>query len=492
MSKSKKLKILMAAAEVSPLAKVGGLADVVGSIAPALQKLKTDTRIIMPLYGSIDKKSFSLKKTHSNIKVPSGRVMINVNIWEAILPKSKVKIYFIDAPQYFDQKEVYLKTNNSERFLFFSYAILFILPIINFEPDIIHCHDSHTALIPDIIKTNNLEYIKNLKTLYTIHNFRYQGKTRPTVLSTGNLNADLLKSLSIDIKDGDVNFMVQGVLNADLINTVSPSYAKEIVSSAYGAGLEKIIKRRKNDLFGILNGIDTDFFNPAKDKYIYKKYNINTINKKQDNKVALQKELGLPINKNKAVVALISRFAWQKGIDLFTDEFLTLDCQFVFLGTGSREYEQHIQKLAKKYPKNISANIKFNVELAQKIYASSDIFLMPSRFEPCGLGQMISMRYGTVPVVRETGGLKDSVKSLNIKKGKNRIYRFSKPVTATGFSFKKIDEKEFFEALKSALYVYYNHPESWRHIQKNCMKKDFSWKSSAKEYLQLYKKILKK
>ena len=466
-----KPKILMVSAEVAPFAKVGGLADVAGSLPIALKKRGCNIRVAMPLYGSIDKKKYKLKKIYSDLEVPSGIMMIKVNIWQTILPNSKVIIYFIDAPEYFKYKEVYAIGDNSERFLFFSLAVLYSLCVIKFKPDIIHCHDSHTALIPDILKITNLQYLKNIKTLYTIHNFKYQGKANPIVLSTGNLTVKSLKVLSKDAQDGDINFMVQGVLSANLVNTVSKTYAKEITTSFYGAGLEKVIRKRKKDLFGIENGIDVNFFNPIKDKFIKQKYSIKTLNKKQENKIALQKELKLPQDKNIPLVGFVSRLAWQKGIELITNRFSRFNCQFVFLGTGQKEYEDQLSTLAKKYPNQFSANIKFNVELAQQIYASSDIFLMPSRYEPCGLGQMIAMRYGTIPVVRATGGLADTVDDK------------------TGFSFNKFSKQEFFNTLKQALDVYYDNPKKWRKMQEYCMKKDFSWNKSAKEYIKLYKKL---
>jgi len=466
-----KPKILMVSAEVAPFAKVGGLADVAGSLPIALKKRGCNIRVAMPLYGSIDKKKYKLKKIYSDLEVPSGMMMIKVNIWQTILPNSKVIIYFIDAPEYFKYKEIYASGDNSERFLFFSLATLYSLGVIKFKPDIIHCHDSHTALIPDILKITNLQYLKNIKTLYTIHNFKYQGKANPIVLSTGNLTVESLKVLSKDAQDGDINFMVQGVLSADLVNTVSKTYAKEIATSFYGAGLEKIIRKRKKDLFGIENGIDVNFFNPVKDKFIKQKYSIKTLNKKQENKIALQKKLKLPQDKNIPLVGFVSRLAWQKGIELITNRFSRFNCQFVFLGTGQKEYEDQLLALAKKYPNQFSTNIKFNVELAQQIYASSDIFLMPSRYEPCGLGQMIAMRYGTIPVVRATGGLADTVDDK------------------TGFSFNKFSKQEFFNTLKQALDVYYDNPKKWYKMQENCMKKDFSWNKSAKEYIKLYKKL---
>ena len=468
-----KIKALMVSAEASPFIKVGGLADVVGSLPPALKRLGCNVKLVLPLYKSISRKEYGLKKIYSNLEVPSGKKFSMVNVWQAAKKKGQVDIYFIEAQDFFKDKKVYAG-NNSEKFLFFSLASLYILPIIKFEPDLVHCHDSHVALIPDIIKASNIEFIKKLKTLYTIHNFRYQGITSELVLSTGNLSKNSLKSLTDDAKNGDINFMVQGVLNADIINTVSKTYAKEISTSVYGAGLEKIIAKRKDDLYGIVNGIDVDFFNPKKDKYLIKNYSPKTLKQKSRNKLYLQNKLGLEQDKNKVVVALVSRLYWQKGLDFFTDKFGDLDCQFVFLGTGAKEYEGHVKSFAKKFPKKVSANITFNMELAQQIYAGADIFLMPSRFEPCGLGQMIAMRYGTVPVVRKTGGLSDTVN------------------TKLGFSFKEAKPESFFRALKKAINTYYNNPEKWNEIMINGMKKDFSWDKSAKDYIKLYKKIIKK
>ncbi|MFC1678255.1 glycogen synthase, partial [Patescibacteria group bacterium] len=412
----KKIKVLMASAEIAPFAKVGGLADVVGSLPPALKKLDVDVRLIMPLYGSVDTKKYKLKKVYSDLEIPSGLVMIRVNIWQANLPGSTIPVYFIDAPEYFKYKSIYTPGSNAERYLFFSLALLYVLPIIKFQPDIIHCHDFHTALIPDIIKTSKLEYLRNLKTLYTIHNLNYQGKSELSVLSTGNLPADSLNSLTKDAQDGDINFMAQGILNADIINTVSKTYAKEITTSFHGAGLDKIIKKRKSDLFGVLNGIDIKFFNPKTDKYIKTNYSLSTLKNKQKNKLALQKLFGFWRDDNVPLISIISRLVWQKGLELIDEELIKLDAQFVFLGTGQKQYERQLKILARKYPMKVSAQIQFDIKLAQQIYAGSDIFLMPSRFEPCGLGQMIAMRYGTVPVVRATGGLADTVNtSLGLK-----------------------------------------------------------------------------
>ncbi len=462
----------MAAAEASPFAKVGGLADVVGSLPPALLRAGIDIRVVLPLYKTINRARFGLHKIYKNLEVPSGMVMIKINVWQGYFPETNVRAYFIEAPEYFNYNKVYVSGDNSERFLFFSLAALYMLGVLSWRPNIVHCQDNHVALIPDIIKTSNLGFLQGIKTLFTIHNFNYQGIADIDVLSTGNLHKNSLKSLTVDARDGDINFMVQGVLNADIINTVSKTYAKEITTSAFGAHLEKVIRKRRRDLYGIINGIDTNLFNPATDKHIIRKYNIKNINKKIENKTILQKIAGLPQDKNKAVIGMVSRLVWQKGIDLITERFSKLDCQFVFLGTGKLEYETHLKKLAKKYPDKFSVNIDFDLDFAQKIYAGADMFLMPSRFEPCGLGQMIAMRYGTIPIVRVTGGLKDTVDQK------------------TGFSFKNVSKREFFNAINTALDIYYHQPKKWRRMMKNCLKRDFSWEKSAHEYLRLYKKIL--
>lgn len=464
----------MMSAEVSPFVKVGGLADVVGSLPKALKKSDCDVRVIMPLYDAIDRKKYKLKKTHENIEVPSGMDLESVNIWEAKLPKSTVKVYFIENEKYISGKSVYNGKKDSEKFLFFSYAALFVTPALKFIPDVVHCHDSHTAMVPDILKVTNYEFLQNIKTVYTIHNFRYQGKTDEDVLNTGNLKKSSLKALQIDAIDGDINYTVQGVLSADIVNTVSQKYSHEILTKYYGEHLDNIIRKRKTDLYGIVNGIDIDFFDPTRDKFIFKKYSVKSLNKKQENKTKLQNKLGLPVDASIPMVGMVTRLAGQKGLELFTEKFANLKCQFVFLGTGQPEYEKMLAKMSQKYPTKISANIMFDVGLAQQIYAASDMFLMPSRFEPCGLGQMIAMRYGAITIARATGGLDDTIDEK------------------TGFKFEKMSSVDFYNKLKEAIDVYYTNPQKWRKLQENCMNKDFSWDKSAKEYMKLYQKALKK
>jgi len=467
-----KIKVLMLASEASPFVKVGGLADVVGSLPQALSELDVNIRLVLPLYGLINKKEHNLSLLISKKIIESGGKKTSIKVWQKKI-NNKLSIYFIDAPKYFKSKEVY-SGKNSEKFLFFSLASLAILSDIDFIPDVLHCHDFHTALAIDIVKAGNFDFLKNVKTLYTIHNLNYQGKNDVDILKTGNLNVKSTKILSRDAQNGDINFMVQGILSADLVNTVSKTYAKEITTSFYGAKLERIIRKRKNDLYGVVNGIDDKFFNPKTDKSIYKKYDYKTLKNKIFNKTSLQKELGLEINPKKAMIGIISRLVWQKGLDLILEEFATLDCQFVILGTGQKEYEKNLSRLAKKYPKNFSVILKFDLNLAQNIYAASDIFAMPSRFEPCGLGQLIAMRYGAVPLVRKTGGLADTVNNKN------------------GFVFNDADAESFKASIDKALKMYYSDKSVlWKNKQIAGMTADFSWQVSAKKYLTLYKKLCK-
>lgn len=462
-----KLKILIAAAEVTPIAKVGGLGDVIGALPKALAKLNLDARVIIPFYGAIDRSKYKIKLIKPNIKIgeasinprPAGshprHSSVGVNLWQTNLPNSAVPVYLIEH-NFFDGQEIYSTAladdpADIKKYLFFSRAILASLKVLDFKPDLIHLNDWHTAAVAEMLKTDyqNDEFFKQTKTLYTIHNLANQGPA------------------------GSKNYMAEGILNSDIISTVSPTYSREILTKEYGAGLENILLKRKKRLYGILNGIDTDFFNPQTDKLIELNYSADTLKKKTVNKTALQGQLGLPQDKNIALVGLVTRFVWQKGVELITEEFSKLSCQFVFLGAGEKRYEDGLLNLAKKYPDKFKIIIKFDEKLAHEIYAGSDIFLVPSRFEPCGLTQMIAMRYGGAPVARATGGLKDTVNSK------------------VGFTFKKFDSTEFYKTLKRALAIYYHQPKIWRQLLINGMKQDFSWTKSAKEYLKLYKKLLK-
>jgi len=471
----------MLAAEITPIAKVGGLGDVAGSLPQALYQLGADIRLCLPFYGSIDTKKYKVKKVAGEITIAINGKKNQASVWQTFLPGTRIPVYLIKNI-FFDCQEIYRgckimknnryvdDANDLERFSFFMQASLEAVKKIGFKPDIIHLNDWHTALVPQLIKSpENKIFFKNTKTIYTIHNLANQGITKENILKFANLDSGspLIKT---DSENGDINFMVQGILGADAVTTVSPTYAKEIMTAQTGAGLEKILKMRGNDLYGILNGVDTVFFNPLKDKLIKQNYSLKTLDKKVANKLFLQKKLGLPENKDIPMVGFIARFVWQKGIDLINGTFSGLKCQFVFLGTGDKKYEDSLKALAKKYPSQFSAQIKFDARLAQEIYAGSDIFIIPSRFEPCGLTQMIAMRYGAVPVVRSTGGLADTVDE------------------SVGFVFKKFTSRALYVAIKKAVDGHRNK-KKWRAMQVRGMKKNFSWESSAKKYLDIYKKL---
>jgi len=466
------LKILFVASECTPIAKVGGLGDVIGALPKALTELGLDVRIVIPKYRIIDENKYNFKLIASKIKKKEEFI----NIYQGFLPDSKVPVYLLENEKYFGENGVYSHISSFdgiERFLFFSETILDIFSYIKWFPQIIHCHDWETAIIPLLLK---LKGEKKIRTLLTIHNLAIQGKwNSQDVFRFLNLKRSGIETLQFRDKDKDFNILQQGILNADLLNTVSSTYRKEIITKKYGKGLEIFLRQRKNSLLGILNGIDFVRFNPETDLDIKENYSLINFEKKNRNKIELQKIFKLPEKKNALLFSFIGRLDPQKGIDLvikIMPNLVKSDCQLVILGKGGEEYEKELQELAKKYPKNISVYIKFDPVLAQKIYAGSDIFLMPSKFEPCGLGQMIAMRYGAIPIVRETGGLADTV-----------IQR------KTGFLFKQYNSRALLKIINEALKVYKNKKE-WLKIIKRAMKENFSWKMSAKEYLSLYKKLL--
>jgi starch synthase len=473
--KTKNLKVLFAASECTPIAKVGGLGDVIGSLPKALKKLGVDVRIVIPEYKIVKTKrhKFSLKAT--KVKVKNSQI----NVFQGFLPESRVILYLLEKEQYFAENGIYFEKSafvssfkEIQRFLFFSLAVLETFQNINWRPDILHCHDWHTAIIAPLLKSKNWK-IKP-KTLLTIHNLANQGKWRTSnVLRFLSLEGNEINSIEGKDERKKLNILAQGILNADLLNTVSPTYAKEILTKKYGEGLEKILLKRKKDLHGILNGIDQERFNPREDSNIKTNYSVRSLIKKKENKVALQGVFNLP-GRDVPLFGFISRLTYQKGVDLIEKIIPWLvnsESQLVILGTGEKKYEETLSRLTKKYPYNISARIKFDPVLAQKIYAGSDFFLMPSRFEPCGLGQLISQRYGTIPIVRETGGLSDTVEEQK-----------------TGFLFKRYKLGSFWKAVKRALNIY-RDKKKLELMQKRTMKKDFSWKNSAKEYLKLYNKL---
>jgi len=459
-----RLKVLFAASEVVPFAKTGGLADVAGSLPIALEEMGVDVRVIMPKYASM------------KVKGEEARI------------GKDTKVYFVGNDDYYNRKELYGDKygdyhDNLERFAYFSREILERCKREDFKPDIINCNDWQTALVPVYLNTiyKYDPFFADTKVLFTIHNMAYQG-IFPTD-EYKNIGLDWVL-FSIDYFEfyGKVNLMKAGLVYSDAISTVSPTYAKEILTKEYGCGLEGVLKVREKDLYGILNGLDHNAWDPAADTRIFKKYSIDTAGDKVINKEKLQQELGLKVDPAIPMIGMISRLADQKGLDILAkiiEGLLNLKLQFVLLGTGDNKYHILFEKMAKTHKKNASVNLRFDVGLAQKIYAASDIFLIPSRYEPCGLGQMISFRYGTIPVVRETGGLKDSVVDYD-------------PETkcGSGFTFVEYRSENLSLAIKRALALY-NNRDAWASLVRKVMALDFSWEASAKEYVKLYEQITK-
>jgi starch synthase len=474
------LNILIAATEAVPFAKSGGLADVVGALPKALIKNGVDARVIMPKYKIIPEKFKSNITLRKKIMVRVGWREQYCGIEECVF--EGVTYYFIDNEYYFGRERLYSFGDEAEMFTFFSRAVLETLPHIDFVPNIIHCNDWQTGMIPVFLEINykQFEYYKNINTMFTIHNLQYQGifpfniMTDVLCLETKYFTSDKLEYY------GNVNFLKGGIVYSKLITTVSPTYAREIQNSYFGEGLHELLQARSNDLFGILNGVDYEIYNPETDKSIFKNYTKSSLYNKNENKVMLQRELGLQENIEIPMIGIISRLVAQKGFDLITwiiEELLKEEIQIVILGTGDDDYEEFFKKLATKYPDKVSVNIKFSQELSHKIYAGSDLFLMPSRFEPCGLSQIISMKYGTVPIVRETGGLEDTVKSYNQYSEKGN-----------GFSFANYNAHEMLFTIKKALEYYKNKP-IWEKITASGMECDYSWDNSSQKYIELYKKI---
>lgn len=496
---NKKIKILFLSAEIAPLAKAGGLGDVAGALPKELAILGGQIVMCLPFYDLIDKEKFKITKSIDCLKIKVERRQEKISVWLTYLPGTKIPVYLIKHP-FYSSRDIYnsprlvlgqkytRQMDDLKRFTFYTIASLAIARTINFKPDIIHANDWHTALTGNIIKDQPDNYFSKTKTVFTIHNLANQGITDQQIIAYAGLDKKNI-NLQNDLKDGNINFMVQGILNSDIVTTVSPNYAKEILTPYKGAGLDNVLQSRKKDLHGIINGIDENFYNPQTDDLIAQKYSPkNFIANKLLNKLALQKKFNFKADKKIIVIGLVSRFVNQKGINIIIEmiennfRFLRGKCQFILLGSGQIEYENKIKELESKYPDLIKAEIGFDENLAHLIYAGADIFLMPSKFEPCGLGQLIAMRYGALPLVRQTGGLMDTVKRLKIENKNNN---------ATGFLFRRFENKKLFHSLKIAINLFHKHPEIWQKMQANGMKQDFSWNKSAKKYFDLYLKLLK-
>ncbi len=484
------MKVFYLASEIYPFAKTGGLADVAGTLPVSLKKLGVDIILAMPFYNSFVSKH---EPEDTGIVID---VEFNGEVFKTQILKKEhrgVTTYFIRNDRYFDRDYLYGTPegdypDNPLRFGFFSMAALKLLERLDFKPGIIHLNDWQTALVPVYLKNTDLfPYLADSKTILTIHNLAYQGTFPPDVLRSLMLPESLFTMEALEFY-GKVNFLKGGILFSDVITTVSPTYAREIQTSEFGYGLEGVLYKRREHLYGILNGIDYDVWNPETDEYIYYNYSYGDFHyKKILNKTRLQEDMGLPAGSEFPLIGIVSRLAAQKGFDLLADamnELSRLDLQMVILGTGDKVYQDLLVDFGTKFPDKFAVRIGFDPVLARRIYAGSDMFLMPSRYEPCGLGQMIAMRYGSIPVVRKTGGLADTVEDFTYEKlkrdpGKRKGY---------GFSFGTYTHAHLIDAIKRALKVFKDQ-ETWQQLVKIAMTRDFSWKSSAKEYVELYERV---
>jgi len=478
------MNILFATSEVYPLIKTGGLADVSGSLPRALLQLKQDVRVILPAYQSVIEKISSPKKV-----AECRHYGYDIELFQTLLPGTRVKVLLVSCPSLFDRPgNPYLNAigeewqDNPLRFALFNQVIVDVaLNRLAFDwpVDLVHCNDWQTGLTPALLE----QFEQRPATIFTIHNLAYQGLYAKQVFFDLGLPSQLWTMHGLEFHDL-FSFIKGGLTFADKINTVSPSYAEEIQTEEYGYGLEDLLHFRSGHLSGILNGIDTDVWNPGTDPYLHAHFNRRSLDKKRQNKLHLQQQLSLPLADNIAVAGLISRLVEQKGIDLILDampELIKQPLQLVFLGSGQQHYEQQLMEWAHAYPDKIAVYIGYDEALSHQIEAGCDLFLMPSLFEPCGLNQFYSLRYGTIPVVTAVGGLADSV---------NDYHAQDSTQPASGFVLPERTSASLFETLERALQVF-RQPRDWQQLQLNAMSLDHSWKNSAAQYLQLYQQTLK-
>lgn len=475
-------KILFVTSEAHPFIKTGGLADVSGSLPKALAELGQDVKIIMPYYQAIT--TFTDVQYRGSLRIDNR----NVNILETWMPGSLVAVWLVDCPEFFGQPgNPYVNAqgfpwpNNAERFALFCRIAVEVATDragLSWRADIVHCNDWQSGLVPALL---SLE-AHPPASIFTIHNLAYQGLFPADTITSLNLPGQLWQHHGLEFHDM-LSFIKGGLVYANHITTVSPTYALEIQTPEFGYGLEGLLQHRRNELTGIINGIDLELWNPETDSYIPHHFSVNNLEGKQGNKTALQNRLSLPVNNNIPLIGLIGRLVEQKGIDLILDclpEILAMPVQFALLGSGDKDFEQRLQELVQRYPGKIAVTLGYDESLAHLIEAGADIFLMPSRFEPCGLNQMYSQRYGTLPIVRKTGGLADTVI--------DSIPETIADNTATGIVFNDANASALMEAIKRTL-ILYDMCDVWEDMQKSAMTSDFSWRQSAEQYLQLYNRL---
>lgn len=477
------MKVLFAASEAHPFIKTGGLGDVMGALPQSLTELGVEARVVIPKYKNIKDE---LKQNLQFIKwftVPVGWRNQYCGVFQ--YKYKDVVYYFIDNEYYFNRDGLYGYYDDGERFAFFNRAVLEFIKEIDWKPDIINCNDWQTGMVPVLLNLEykNNEFYSNMKTVFSIHNLLFKGSFVPNVLpELFGYDYMPLTNGSVEL-NGSVSFLKGGINYSDQITTVSNTYAEEIKTQQYGEGLDGLLRCKSDFLKGIVNGIDYEEFDPEKDNLIFKNFTWDSISDKVENKLSLQKELGLLQRAETPMIGLISRLTHQKGCDLIVsiiDRLLQKDIQFIVLGTGDYWYEETFKNLQYRYPDKVSANIKFDNSLAHKIYAATDMFLMPSLFEPCGLGQLIALRYGSIPIVRETGGLKDTISPYNKYTG-----------IGNGFGFKNFNSNELMQIIEYALTIY-DDKDAWNNIIRQAMDSDNSWEKSAMQYKLLYEDVVKR
>ena len=481
------LKVLIATPEAIPFAKTGGLADVTGALPKVLQGLGCEVRLIMPFYRQIQEsgEKAEIKDTGIQVSVSLGFRELSVPVFQS--SANNVPAYFLKRDEYYDRKYLYTMPDgdyfdNAERFILFSRAVVEAIKKLNFKPDIIHCHDWQTGLISAFLKTiyKNDQFFADTKTVFTIHNIAYQGQFPQSHFPLTGLPHEIFTPDGIEFW-GNMNLLKAGIVFSDIITTVSEKYSKEIQTPEFGYGLEGILMAKKDNLFGVLNGVDYDDWSPEKDKFIISKYDYKDLSGKAKCRQDLLKEYSLNLSDDAPVIGIISRLADQKGFDILSqamEELMSMNIGIVVLGTGEKKYHDLFAELAKKYPKKLGVKITFDNKIAHKIEAGSDMFLMPSKYEPCGLNQIYSLKYGTIPIVRATGGLDDTIDDYD-----------PKVAEGNGFKFNEYSSKALIVKVNKALEAFSDKKE-WKKLVLNAMQQDFSWERSAKRYVELYKRLM--
>lgn len=475
------MHIIQITPEMVPFAKTGGLADVTGALPKQFKKMGHKVSVFMPLYKQVKDSTPNLVSTDVSVKVKIGDETRSGIIWK-YQTTDKFDVYFIQRDEYYHRDSLYGTPegdywDNAERFIFFCRAVLEAIKVLNLKPDVIHCHDWQSALIPVYTRTLYKKDFGRVKTVLTVHNLAYQGAFWHWDMKLTGFSWELFNWKQLEFW-GKLNFLKGGLIFTDIITTVSPRYAQEIQTHEFGCGLEGVLKERAKHLHGIINGIDYTDWDPALDKLIPERYTPAKLQGKSSDKLALKRGCQL-LDRDAPIIGMVTRLADQKGLDLVSeifDEFMKLDCHFVLLGTGEEKYHKRFSELGRKYQGKASMYITFDNSLAHLIIAGSDMLLVPSRYEPCGLSQLYALKYGTIPIVRETGGLADTI--IN--------YTPDKLKTATGFSFRNYSAQMMLSTIKTALGVYQDK-KTWKQLMQNGMSKDWSWTHSAKEYLKLYK-----